>query len=245
MIERHGAWYNLIFVVAVLYVLSNIITIMAGISPDIAIIENTLASLQVTYTIIPYASATNPYILVSKFLDTIVFALLTVILAAWFFDFINNAGIRQRFAISTVKGLRGHIIVVPYNSFAHMLLHDFKNAGIKTVAITTNKKELHSLFEESHLAILGDIKSADTFRSAGIERAKYVIACGLDDIQNTLITITAKAANPNIKVIATISKEENIPKLDIAGAERTIMPEISAGERIGMELVRKVVSESK
>ena len=48
---------------------------------------------------------------------------------------------------------------------------------------------------------MGDLRSIETFEIAGIDRARCVVACGKDDIQNALVSITAKTANPDIRYL--------------------------------------------
>ena len=70
-----------------------------------------------------------------------------------------------------------------------------------------------------------------------------MIACSEDDTENALIVITAKAANRGIKVVARVESEDDIAKLDKAGAYRTVMPEATAGAEIGGILVKKLAGQ--
>jgi voltage-gated potassium channel len=93
---------------------------------------------------------------------------------------------------------------------------------------------------ENEFAIAGDIKSMDVFEIAGIKRARCLVACSKDDIQNALIAITAKTANPHIKIIVRAENEENVVKLMRAGAHKVIVPGKTAGVDMGNEIVKRV-----
>jgi len=235
--------YTMILIVLLIYASSVVITVFAGICLRIAILDSAFDSLQVSYNLIQFSSASNPLILVSKLLDAVIFPILTVVLAAWFFDFINNINLREMFVLSKVNKLDNHVILAPYNSFTKSLLAELKSAGIDAVTIVQSKHELLELYKENHLAIDGDIRSVETFDIARISRSRCVVACGKDDIENALISITAKTANPNVKIIARVNKEEDVRRLEMAGARRTIMTGLSAGEDIGEEISKRLLSK--
>jgi voltage-gated potassium channel len=235
--------YTLIGIVAVLFIASVLITVYAGIDPKTAILDNALDSLQVSFYLIPLSAAENPLILLSKIFDACIFPVLTVIAAAWFFDFISNLNLRERFTLSKLNRIRDHVIVIPYNNFSKALLQELKSAGIKRVTIAETKKELERLYKENELAILGDVRSMETFDIAGINRARCIIACSKDDIQNALIAITAKTANPHTRIIARANKEENVDKIQRAGAHKVIIPERTAGMDIGNSLAKVILSK--
>ncbi len=235
--------YTLIGIVVVLFLVSIVLAVYAGINPQIAIIDSLLDSLQISYNLIPLAAASKPLIFASKLLDAAIFPILTVILAAWLFDFINSINLKERAVLSKLKGIKDHVIVVPSNSFARCLLQEFKNSGIKVVAIAENRREMRQLHNENEFAIAGDIKSMETFEIAGINRAKCLVTCSKDDVQNALIAITAKTANPHIKIIARADIEENAIKLIRAGAHKVIVPGKTAGLDMGNEIIKHLFAK--
>ncbi|MGI0100218.1 MAG: NAD-binding protein [Candidatus Micrarchaeaceae archaeon] len=234
--------YTIIAILVVLFVSSFVITIAAGVPPGVAIVDNSLDALQIDYNLISLGAASNPLILISELLDAAILPFLTVVLAAWFFDVIRNINIRERIVLSRIRKLRGHVIVVPYNSFAKYLLGQLRAAGIKSVTITESKNEIGQVYKDGELAIYGDIRSVETFGSAGIDKASYVVACSKEDIQNAIVAITAKTANSDIDIIARANKEENIDRLEKAGARKTVFGESTAGEDMGNEISKRVLT---
>ena len=243
MVTFKNAWVTLLAVAVLLFILSNIIDIYSGTKPVYALLENIFGSLQINYSVIHlYANVNdNLYTLTSNLIDSIVFALVTVMLATWFVNLISGISLKGRLLLSRISRTKDHVIIAPFNPLAQALLNDLKEARIKSVVVTENTEDLKGLREQNTMALVGVVKSAEVFETAGIKRAKYVIACSDDDLQNALITITAKNANPNIKIISRVTDEADIPKLSIAGAYWTIKPEITAGEKIADELLKIVV----
>lgn len=241
MVTLKSAWVTILSVAVSLFIISNLLTIYAGMRPLPAFLENVLGSLQLDYYILGLGMQNNPYVLASDFIDGIVFVLLAVVLAAWFFNFIANISIKKGIVLSRISKMKDHVIVAPFTPLAQELLQEFKKAGIKAVVITENRCDTANLYERNEMAVVGDVKSTDVFETAGIKRARYVVACSDDDLQNTLITVTAKNANPSIKIISRVSDEADIPKLSIAGAYLMVKPEITAGEKVADELLKRLV----
>lgn len=244
MVDQKRTQYTLIVIVLLLFLAALILSVAAGVSPQEALVENALDSVQVSYTLVQFSSAENLLFLVSKVLNSVIFPILTVILAVWFFDFINNVNFREGLVLAKIKNLQNHVIVVPYNSFAKSFLQELKDSGIKAVTIVENKKELVHLYKENELAIEGDPRSVKIFETAGIDNARCVVACSKDDIQNALASITAKTARPDVEVFVKANKEENIDRLERAGAYKTILAESTAGKEVGEEIAKRVLSKA-
>jgi len=245
MASLRRAQYTFLIIILVLYLLSVIVILFSGIGLGVALMDNAMDSLQVSYNLIQFSQAANPYVLASKLLVAPILPLITVVLAAWFFDFINNVNIREKLILSNISKLQGHVIVVPYDSFAKAVIRELNEEGLKPVVIVSNKKELLTLYKENELAIGGDLRSIETFEIAGIDKARCVVACSKDDIQNALICITAKAANSKVNVIARANKEENVERLEKSGAYKIILSDSTAGKYVGDEITKQVLMRKK
>jgi voltage-gated potassium channel len=241
MVTLKSTWVTLITVAFMLFVLSNLIELGAGMKLFPTFVENLFGALQVNYYILAPGAQDNPYVLVSSFIDSIIFVIITVVLATWFFDVISGISIKERLIISRIRRAKGHVIVAPYNPLAQALLDEFKKAKITAVAITDDRNEAMRLYARGEMAVIGTIKSTSVFETAGIKNANCVVACSDDDLQNTLIAVTAKNANPGVKIISRVGEDADIPKLSIAGAYWTIKPEITAGEKVAEEILKRVV----
>ncbi len=228
-----------IIVALTLFITANILMLLAHVPFGIAVAQSILEALQVNYLLIPEGMLSNTLLVIADILNVFVFALLTVVFAAWFYRFMSNVHVREKIVLSKIRNLSGHVIVVPFNGFAKLLMEDMHKKGIKAVTITSDRNALSRLYDARELALLGDIKYADTFDSVGIGKASFVVACSDNDMHNAMIAITAKTANPHIGVIAKVSSEANIPKLNIAGAYKVVMPEVIAGESVGDEIAKR------
>ncbi len=234
--------YILPFVAIFLFVVSVMLTVIAGVGLRISFIWNLLSSLYIYYDLIPTSIAsTSSLILIASLLDAFVFALFAVFLATWFINLLRRINIREYLSVSRAKKLKNHIIVVPYNNFSKALIDELSNDKLKTVLIAEKESEASRVNEKGVFSIVGDIKDKGVFMTAGIERASYLIACDDEDVKNALIAITAKDANPKIKVISRVVHEENMQKLGKAGAYRIVLPGVTAGMAIGEEIARRTI----
>ena len=242
---EHSRKKNTNYIIALIAVLffavSVSLTVYAGVGVGIALVWNVLASLYIYYDLIPVSIVDTAPILLASLLDAFVFALFAVFLATWFTELIRSINISEYFSMARVRKLRGHVIVVPFNNFSKTLVDELQGAGVKFVVMVDSEAQASRLYARKILSVVGTERGEDSFRNAGIERAAYVVACGDNDVDNALVSISAKDANPNINVISRVIEEENIPKLDKAGASWVIIPNITAGASVGNEIVKRVV----
>ena len=235
-----GRMHMLFYSIIVLFAAALSLTLLSGIGFYVAIIWNLLSMLNVSYPLLlPFNLGENAYILTADVLDTIAFALLTVVLATMFFNFIKKVNIRARIIDAKVAKVKKHAILAPYNKFSLYLAQEMRREKMDVVVLVANEKDRMEMHRHAILSVVGDIKSIDAFAEAGAGRAKEVVACSDSDIENALITITAKAANPSIDVISKVSSEDDISKIGSAGALRMVMPEITVGAEIGDVLAKR------
>ncbi len=226
-----------------LFIISFALLIVSGIDPRLAFVWNVLSSLDINFNFLPATAASQPLVLLASLLDAFTFAVVAVALATMFFDGIKQLNLTKRVVLSRVRRIKQHIIMVPYNSFAQSLSKELEANGQKIVIITDSEAEARKLYKRGELAIVADPKDIESFKAAGIERARYVVACSDEDIQNALIIITAKTANSRAKIISRANDFDNVPRLRTAGAYRMIMPEVSTGIEIGEEIIKRAISQ--
>lgn len=75
-------------------------------------------------------------------------------------------------------------------------------------------------------------------KKAKIDSAKGLIAALGDDAANTYITLAARELNHNVPIIARANNEDAIKKLQQAGANHVIAPEVIGGQQMARLAVR-------
>jgi voltage-gated potassium channel len=221
-----------------LFVLAVALIVLGGYSIWISLLWNSLSTLEVPYDIVQVASARNPLIIVADLIDTFIFAVLAFFVAQWFAVRIKELNPAENLANARIGFLRKHVIIVPFNRFGRAMAWELDRQGMSYVCVGAKGEYRDYARKNKLLSIPGSTTLPETFIAAGIGRAKYVIACSEDDTENALIAITAKSVNSSVKIFSCVRDMENISKLHRAGAQRMVLPEVSAGTMAGNEIVK-------
>jgi voltage-gated potassium channel len=91
--------------------------------------------------------------------------------------------------------------------------------------------------------IKGDATSDEVLTSAGIKKAKGLVAVLSSDAENVFATLSSKVLNPEIYIVARAVEEETESKLVKAGASRVVKPYEIGGTRMAELLIRPGVIE--
>ncbi|MGC8478733.1 MAG: potassium channel family protein [Candidatus Micrarchaeia archaeon] len=236
--QREGM---LVSIALLLFLASMLLALLSGMSFALALVWNLLNVLGIAYSAMHISNINNPYLVAADFADSIIFVLLAFFLASWFYSIIKSINISDKLVASHIRRLSGHVIITPYNSFAEALIRELDSAKVRFVVISDDRSAVDALRNRGYTSILSPIGSVGAMQIAGIEKASHVVACSNDDTLNTLIAVTAKSVNKGIKVISRAKKIENLPKISKAGVSRVILPEESAGDMIGKEILKRAV----
>ena len=89
--------------------------------------------------------------------------------------------------------------------------------------------------------VVGDATDDEVLEQAGIRRARGVVAALHDDKDNLYVTITARAANAKLRIVAKAVESTAGNKLKRAGADAVVSPMLIGGMRMVSEMVRPAV----
>ncbi len=133
---------------------------------------------------------------------------------------------------SEIDKLKDHVIVVGFGRIGYMLARELKAAGRKFVVLEMSEARASEIRENGYLCLVGDGTHEDVLKHAGIERA-HTLACVLpNDAANVFITLSARALNPKIEIIARGEVPSTENKLKQAGADKVVLPAHIGAERI-------------
>jgi voltage-gated potassium channel len=132
---------------------------------------------------------------------------------------------RQR----AIDKLLDHYIICGYGRVGQRIADEFRHAGADYVVLDFHEDALEAARERGDLFIDGNGTDDDDLAAAGLERARGVVAASDSDADNLYITLSARAARPELLVVARASTEDAAKKLRLAGAERVVQPYAAAG----------------
>ncbi|MDR2984857.1 MAG: potassium channel protein [Nocardiopsaceae bacterium] len=92
-------------------------------------------------------------------------------------------------------------------------------------------------------ALVGDVTDDEVLRSAGVMRARALVAAINTDAENVYITLSARALRPDLVIVARARTEDSEPKLLRAGATRVVNPQRIGGQRIAAAALQPNVVE--
>jgi voltage-gated potassium channel len=138
----------------------------------------------------------------------------------------------------TLDALRDHYIICGFGRVGRRVADEFREADAGFVVLDFSETAREAAAEDDVLFIEGNGTDDDDLREAGIERARGLVAASDDDADNLYITLSARATNPDLLIVARASSEAASKKLQLAGADRVVQPYTAAG-RVMANLVLK------
>jgi voltage-gated potassium channel len=141
----------------------------------------------------------------------------------------------------TLAELKDHLIVCGYGRMGRLVCREFAAQGIKFVVIDRDEEALEDFAVPHGVALEGDATSDGVLRSAGVERARALVAVTPSDADNLYITMSARLLNDRLFIVARAESENAHGKLERAGANRVVSPYVIGGSRVAQAVLRPTV----
>lgn len=141
-----------------------------------------------------------------------------------------------------IESLHDHYIICGFGRVGRRVAHEFRHEGAPFVVLDFSSEAKEAAAEAGVLFIEGNGTDDDDLRAAGVERARGLIAASDDDADNLYITLSARAQNDRLLIVARASTEEAAKKLKRAGANRIVQPYQAAGRTMANLLLRPQVT---
>jgi voltage-gated potassium channel len=172
----------------------------------------------------------------------IIFGSVGVVAEAVLAEVVSGRGEAKRMAKS-VANLQRHLILCGYGRVGSTVARELAHAGERFVVIDINPASLTTAQHDGHLVVAGDATSDAVLTEAGIQRARGLITTIDSDANNVYVTLSARALNPTLFVVARANETGSEAKLLHAGADRVVSPYSRAGRQIAELAVRPRVAD--
>lgn len=139
-----------------------------------------------------------------------------------------------------IADMRGHVIVCGWGRVGKAVAHDLARSGRAVVVVDQNPDRL---LDVGYPTIVGDATADATMRAAGVEHASALVAALQGDAENLFVTLSSRALNPGLFIVARARAEESIDKLSRAGADRVVNPQELGAARMASFVVQPNVAE--
>jgi len=146
-----------------------------------------------------------------------------------------------------IDSLRKHIVVAGAGATGKHVLEELILTQTSFVVIDRDIAHLERLSEDlmggKMLYIPGDATDDHVLVSAGVKRARGVVAALTHDKDNVFVTLSARSLNAQARIVSKVVENEAAPKLLKAGATSVVNPTMIGGFRLASELIRPEVNE--
>ena len=137
--------------------------------------------------------------------------------------------------------MHDHYIVCGYGRVGRQVVRELQAHGASVIVID-NDPERAGLPSTAGLTyIAGDASDDTVLRQAGIERARGLVAATGTDAENVFITLSARAIQRDLTIVARGILADAERKLRKAGADHVILPHAIGGRRMAGVLMRPTV----
>ncbi|MEM9078026.1 MAG: NAD-binding protein [Bacteroidota bacterium] len=135
-----------------------------------------------------------------------------------------------------IEALTDHIVVCGFGRNGMQAAARLK-AYKKPFVVIEKNKEIIERHEEDILFIEGDASEDEVLLEAGIEQAQYLITTLPDDAGNLFIVLSARQLKKELFIISRASQVTSFTKLQLAGADKVIMPDKIGGDHMASLVV--------
>ncbi len=140
-----------------------------------------------------------------------------------------------------IAKLKGHYIICGYGRIGRVVANEILREGLPVVVVESSPECIKTLEEEGVLHVPGDATSDEVLTAAGISRAKSLITALTQEAANVYVVLTARQMNPDLFIISRADSETHIHRLELAGANRVVLPHTIGGLRMAQSVLRPTV----
>lgn len=142
-----------------------------------------------------------------------------------------------------IEHLTDHYVVCGYGRVGEEIARELSQRRVPFVVLDTETDAVERARAAGDLALLGDATSEENLLRARILQSRAVIAATGSDIANTYITLSARALQSSVFVVARVSSPDLQSKLRQAGADRVISPYAIGGRRMALAALQPMMTD--
>jgi voltage-gated potassium channel len=141
-----------------------------------------------------------------------------------------------------IRGLRDHYIICGYGRVGRRVGREFRDAGTTYIVLDSTPSSKHSAEQDKVPYVEGTGTHDEDLEEVGLPYAKGLVASSDSDVDNLYIVVSARAARPDLFIVARASTEDAARKMWRAGADRVVQPYTAAGQEMAKLVLRPEVA---
>ena len=150
---------------------------------------------------------------------------------------------RRRKLKKKLDELKNHFIICGYGQMGQIIAQELQKAQIPVVIIEKDESVLPRLREKDILNLDGDATDEENLMTAGVQRARGLVAVVNKDSENVFIVLTARDLNRDLLIFARASSPGTDKRLFKAGADRVVSPYAIGAARVAHNIIRPTVTD--
>jgi voltage-gated potassium channel len=155
--------------------------------------------------------------------------------------------------------MKDHVIICGFGYNGKKVAKELDRQDVECVVIERERKLIEELYasdaktryvghapldgEITKRILVGDAKSEETLKAAGIEDAKALLITVSNDAEVAFITLVARNLNPSLPIIAKANKLESMRKIYRAGATKVVSPSVIGGKMAARSAIKPLIAE--
>jgi voltage-gated potassium channel len=140
--------------------------------------------------------------------------------------------LKRRRVRRQVAGLSDHFIVCAYGRVGRSVVEELRRQGASVMVIDIDAGLESRLQADGVPYLIADPSEEGVLREVGLERARGLVCAVDSDEVNVYITLTARALNPGLTIVARAARRQSLQALEQAGANHIISPYKLSGNRM-------------
>lgn len=136
-----------------------------------------------------------------------------------------------------IANLDGHVVLCGWGRVGRAIARHLGQRDLVVVEIDPARAA-----DCPYPTVVGDATSDEVLRSAGMTRAGALVAALTTDADNLFVTLSGRALNPDLFIVARARDASAVAKLARAGADRVVNPQEIGGARMAAFLTRPHVA---
>jgi voltage-gated potassium channel len=140
--------------------------------------------------------------------------------------------LRRRRMDARIGRLDQHTVICAYGRVGRAVAEELTRQDLPFVVVEQQEALIPALEERAIPYLAADPTAEEVLGRAGIQRARALVCAVDSDAANVYITLTARALNPKLLIVARASDPGSVETLVRAGADRVVAPSLLSGRRM-------------
>ncbi len=137
-----------------------------------------------------------------------------------------------------IAALSNHVIVCGFGRMGSLVANELAQAGRDVLVVDNDPQRVELAQREGFLFAEGDAQEDEILEQLALPKASVLFTCLNSDAANLFVTLSAKQFNPKLMIVARAQEAASQSKLQRAGADRVICPQIIGATRMADVVLR-------